>query len=70
MNWKKKVILLALVLIVGAPYVLDIWSAVDDAMHGDWSIVKFFGAVAWVETAVYLVFAYFRPNEKVEAPNE
>ena len=62
---RKKVILLALIVVVGVPVVITIWNVVDAAMHGDWSGVHFFGGVAWVLTALYLVFAYLRPNVPV-----
>ena len=67
---RKKVILLALILVVGVPVSITIWNVVDAAMHGDWSGAEYFGGVAWVLTAMYLVFAYFRPNVRHEARRE
>jgi len=65
---RKKVILLALVLVVGAPVGVFIWDTVDAAMHGDWTNMKFFGGVVWIETAVYLVLAYSKPNATGQTP--
>jgi len=63
---RKKVILLALILVVGVPIVMGIWRAVDEAMHGNWAGVKFYGGVAWGLTVLFLFAEYLKPNDGVE----
>jgi len=60
---RKRVMLLALILVVGVLVEMLIWSAVNAAIHGDWTGVQVVGAITSILTMVSLAVVYFKSND-------